>query len=204
MHRLAEWLFQRAYQHPYFHIYGESAAGVHQSPYMRRWWLLGHGTHRDRIPANVGAGDFQNQRNRKAGWLHNWIAQRLVIRVHQILRSDRGRDLHDHPAWNISIVLEGGYWELVPAEHEGSNYPFRMPYTQEPALYHICTREPCIALWRKPGAWVFRRARTRHQIILREGESSYSLFIVGRKSNEWGFYTAAGKVPHWRYTELVK
>jgi hypothetical protein len=30
---------------------------------------------------------------------------------HHVLRSDEDAALHDHPWWNFSIVLEGGYWE---------------------------------------------------------------------------------------------
>lgn len=35
-------------------------------------------------------------------------------RVHKVMRSDHDRCLHDHPWHNASIVLKGGYWEVLP------------------------------------------------------------------------------------------
>jgi hypothetical protein len=46
-----------------------------------------------------------------------WIIPRnrfLNIYLHQILRDDDDRALHDHPWWNVSIILRGGYFECTP------------------------------------------------------------------------------------------
>ena len=43
-----------------------------------------------------------------------WVIPRnrwFNIYLHKILRDDDPRALHDHPWWNISIVLKGGYLE---------------------------------------------------------------------------------------------
>lgn len=48
------------------------------------------------------------------------------IYFHHVLRSDEDAALHDHPWWNFSIVLEGGYWEHCIAEggvHSKTWYP---------------------------------------------------------------------------------
>ena len=54
---------------------------IHLEGYMNRWWL---------IPYN------------RFG---------IAVRIHEILRSDADRDLHDHPWWYVTIILRGGYWE---------------------------------------------------------------------------------------------
>ena len=47
-----------------------------------------------------------------------WIIPRnrlFNIYLHQILRSDDDRALHDHPWINCSIILKGRYMEVTPA-----------------------------------------------------------------------------------------
>ena len=113
-----------------------------------------------------------------------WIIPRnrfFNIYLHQILRSDDDRALHDHPWWNVSIILKGGYFEITPdATH-----------------------------WRKPGSVVFRRATAAHRLQLQyvkkwdswdKGNFSapcWSLFITGPKIREWGFLCRDGW-KHWR------
>ena len=36
------------------------------------------------------------------------------IYLHNIVRSDDNRALHDHPWWNLSILLKGSYREVTP------------------------------------------------------------------------------------------
>lgn len=47
-------------------------------------------------------------------------ARPYAARVHQILRSDHDRCLHDHPWDNASFVLKGGYWEIVPGAFQAT------------------------------------------------------------------------------------
>lgn len=102
-----------------------------------------------------------------------WLFQsRLVsIRIHQILRSDDGRCMHDHPWWNISIVLRGRYWEIMDGGPR----------------------------WRGPGSVVVRRAQHRHRLVLPPEHDCWSLFIHGHKSREWGFHTKDGWVMWKKY-----
>lgn len=192
MSRLVDRLIGRAQRRPYYHL--SRPHGL----YMRRWWLFGHGTERDRT-------DDGRMCNPMVGRFARWLAQHIVVRVHQIVDSDKDRDLHDHPSWNISLVLSGGYWEVVPHPH-GSRYPFK--------VYRECgllvgryvsveddraLSEPCIAYWRAPGHFVFRRATDRHIIVLPYRRTAWSVFIIGKKSNDWGFYTVNGKVDRRDY-----
>lgn len=115
------------------------------NPYMRRWWLF----------------------KRRAEW--------IKIYLHNLLRDDEDRALHDHPAHSVSIILWGGYIEHFPRGVKKN---------------------------RRPGMIVFRRAEQAHRIELyRDDEgnpvSAWSIFIMGRKTREWGFHCPNGW-RHWR------
>jgi hypothetical protein len=100
------------------------------------------------------------------------------IYLHQFLRDDDDRALHDHPWASMSYVLETGYWEHTP---DGR-------------------------FWRAPGAVVFRRATARHRIALLRDEGvpetwggmpAWTIFMTGPNVRQWGFHCQHGWV-HWR------
>lgn len=95
------------------------------------------------------------------------------IYLHQILRSDDDRALHDHPWLNLSIVLRGGYREVMPY---GS--------ANDPALFTI--------KWRGRGSMVLRRPTASHRLEVDDGRPCWSLFITGPKVREWGFWCPQG------------
>ena len=139
---LADAIIRRALRTPYFHL----------KDYMNRWWLKrprGHGAHNDVSETN------------RTGW---------GIRVHKTLRSDNDRAHHDHPWWNISLVLKSGYWEVMA---DGRH------------------------IWRGPGSIVFRRATDRHRLIIPAGSPCWSLFIMGPWQRDWGFWPEWGWT-YWR------
>ena len=120
-----------------------------------------------------------------------WIIPRnrfFNIYLHQILRSDDDRALHDHPWWNVSIILRGGYREWMPAPLPGAPLSTRW-------------------LIRKAGHVVVRRATHAHALELLPDLSQpenkdaliacWSLFITGPKVREWGFLCPQGW-RHWR------
>lgn len=192
MSRLADWVITRARPRPYYHL-----ARQNGSVYMKRFWLFGHGTERDRNDELPGAPMCNPMVGRFARW---WALHMWCIRVHQILFSDRDRDLHDHPAWSVSIVLKGGYWEFTPHDL-GSKWPLdyleRERRHLRPLVTDMYVGERCIARWHGPGAVVIRRATQRHKLVLPVGGDCWSVFCLGKKSNEWGFYVAGKKIP-WR------
>lgn len=110
-----------------------------------------------------------------------WLIPRnrlFNIYLHQILRDDDDRALHDHPWWNVSLVLAGGYYEVVPVagpEITGWNNVF----------------------WRRPGRVVIRRATAAHRLLLDNGRPCWSLFITGPNVRSWGFWCDHGW-RHWR------
>ncbi len=103
-----------------------------------------------------------------------WLIPRnrwFNVYLHNMLRDDDPRALHDHPWWNVSIVLKGGYLEW---------------------------RQDANVRWRGPGSVVFRRATTAHRLTLgSSGAPSWSLFITGPKVREWGFHCPKGW-RHWK------
>lgn len=106
-----------------------------------------------------------------------WIIprnRRFNIYLHQILRDDDDRALHDHPWWNISIILRGGYVEVMPSGQKR----------------------------RRVGQVVIRRAEAAHRLVLMKGADGsaipcWSLFITGPRVREWGFWCPKGW-RHWR------
>lgn len=86
------------------------------------------------------------------------------IRVHHILRPDADEDLHDHP-WNWrTVILRGWYIE----EDEFGE------------LHH-----------RGTGETVARQAHQLHRITEVSPGGVWTLFIMGRKLNRWGFVTGS-------------
>lgn len=117
-----------------------------------------------------------------ADYLRRWfILPRnpwLNIYLHRINKSDDDRALHDHPWWNCSIVLTGGYHEVMPAHGD--------PLSQD-------TR----TRWRGPGSIVLRRAKAAHRLVVDEGDHAWTLFITGPRIRQWGFWCPQGW-RHWK------
>lgn len=139
--RLGKWLSDRLIAHAIRHPY-EHIQHDDGKPYMDRYWLL-----------------------KPRAWMP------LSIRIHHILSSDRGRDMHDHPWSSVSHILRGGYWELMPDQ----------------------------VAWRGEGDWVSRAALDRHRLLVPKKTSCWSLFVMFGKQREWGFYTRHGWIDRAAY-----
>lgn len=102
-----------------------------------------------------------------------WVIPRnhvCNIYLHEILKSDDDRALHDHPWVNSSWVLDGSYIEHLP---DGT------------------------AIERVAGDFVTREATDLHRLEIPEGGRALSLFATGPKVREWGFACPKGWV-YWR------
>jgi hypothetical protein len=101
-----------------------------------------------------------------------WIIPRnegCNVYLHEILRSDDDRALHDHPWANTSMLLSGRYVEHTP---DGS--------------------------FMREAGWIgSREATALHRLEILPGEHAISLFMTGPKVREWGFACPNGWV-HWR------
>lgn len=114
-----------------------------------------------------------------------WLIRRnrwANIYLHQVLRSDDDRALHDHPWWNVSLVLSGGYFEVRPKD--GSAAAAKAPGLHE-------------RIWRGPGSVVARRAGAAHRLEVVPGGCAWTLFLTGPRLREWGFWCPQGW-RHWR------
>lgn len=101
-----------------------------------------------------------------------WIVPRnpwCNLYLHEVLKSDDDRALHDHPWDNRSFLIFGSYIEHTP---EGS-------------------------FVRRAGDVIERAASALHRLEVIPGETAVSLFMTGPKLREWGFACPQGWV-HWR------
>ncbi|RIA37505.1 hypothetical protein DFR49_3390 [Hephaestia caeni] len=101
-----------------------------------------------------------------------WIVPRNEqqnVYLHQGLRDDDDRALHDHPWDNASFLLVGRYREITP---HGT-------------------------FVREAGSLIHRKATDAHRLELVDGQPFVSLFFTGPKVREWGFLCPKGWV-HWQ------
>lgn len=99
------------------------------------------------------------------------------IYLHDIVKSDDDRALHDHPWTNCSIVLAGMYVE----------------HTIAPGGVHHRTV-------RRAGDMVWRGAKAAHRLEIMPGSDALTLFITGPRLREWGFHCPQGWRPHHVFT----
>jgi hypothetical protein len=137
------------------------------------------------------------------------------IYLHNQVRDDEDSELHDHPWWNVSLVLKGGYWETTPRFR--NKYMLRRmtePHARmgNSGFVAYMFEPPHHRQWRKPGSVIFRRATDAHRLGLGfygeqrmlKGSSheqswkrpSWSLFITGPNRRVWGFWMKDGWKPH--------
>jgi hypothetical protein len=117
------------------------------------------------------------------------------IFLHQILRSDSDRDLHDHPWPFMTLLLWGRYTEAVPSDSP--------PMFKDDGSMYVTER------LRRPGTIIFHRATDAHCLTLPqtwrfdglEGSKYpdgfipvWTLFVHGPRGRRWGFHTANGWV----------
>lgn len=95
------------------------------------------------------------------------------VYLHQFLRSDDDRALHDHPWWNVSFLLTGEYVE----------------HTIAAGGIHRRQR-------RRRGDFAFRLARRAHRIELTHG-GVWTLFMTGPRLRPWGFHCPESGWRHW-------
>lgn len=148
----------------------------------------------DRRPPDLVVGGEDNP------YLRRWyLLPRnpwLNLYLHNVLRDDDDRALHDHPWANLSWILDGGYVESLP--RPGAERRFRDWGTPQLAFLKV---------YRAPGSLILRPRPTQaHRLILTRrfgimGDTvitpAWTLFITGPRRREWGFHCQRGWV-HWR------
>ncbi|WP_425618078.1 hypothetical protein NA78x_001771 [Anatilimnocola sp. NA78] len=120
-----------------------------------------------------------------------WLPFGCSLKLHQIVRPDDDRCMHDHPWWFLRIILWGGYTEDVRHAFELNETAWMLDVYTE-----TCVRKP----WRPWAPWriYWCPSNFAHRITkLTNGRSSWSLVLCGPRSQEWGFFTRSGWVA-WR------
>ncbi len=98
------------------------------------------------------------------------------IFLHRFLKSDPD-DLHNHPWPFLTIILSGGYWE----------------YTEEGKH------------WRAPLTYRYAPANTYHRVELDKNvPHCWTLFMPGKKMQDWGFKTKDGWIHNEEYLNKKK
>lgn len=113
---------------------------------------------------------------------------------HIVRRSDEDAALHDHPWWNFSIVLSGGYWEHTIAEggvHTKTWYgPGSVRFRRSGAFAHRLELEVCDD--NEP--WGLRGTE----------KPVYTIFITGPALRRWGFHHAKRWVDAYDWDEFLR
>jgi hypothetical protein len=136
---------------------GFEAWKYHLGAYMLRWIL--------KLPFTIRL---------PGGWRFS------EIRLHKILRSDKDRHSHDHPFDFWSLLLTGGYDEVLPSSLLFDEFTARRRWLSV----------------------VRHRGADAHRLILTR--PVWTLVLVSPKYREWGFHTEDGWVSHDDYENLVK
>ena len=165
--RLVDWIVNRAKRTPYITIM--SRDGKHE--YMRRYWL------------------FNAYQLADGTWPKRNPIMRLLpsIRIHEILRKDEDKHLHDHPFNAQSLILRGWYLEQTEnPEFESaispnpSNPEFRNVIKEAGDSYPI-------------------RFGQYHRIVGKSFEPVITLFITFGYKGTWGFKVGGRKVKYMDY-----
>jgi len=140
---------------------------VDGSVYMQRWNIIGH------YKTDANGNDIEGERTLGSKILDRLTRGRMhAIRLHYIARDDGARHLHNHPFYFMSLILKGGYFEVL----EGT------------------TR------YLGPGDWNDGGPDTFHRIGA-VWHDTWSLFFMGPNSGEWGFKVDGQIVPSGTYLE---
>jgi len=108
-----------------------------------------------------------------------WSTRWFNIYLHYINKADEDKHLHDHP-WSFwSIILKGGYVELVG--ETGKHTPSKRVRR---GLFHMA----------------YRTKNVPHMIGIVESPT-YSLVITGPGGREWGYTTEDGWKDHKNYRD---
>lgn len=97
--------------------------------------------------------------------------------LHHFLKGDNDPDPHDHPWPFWTFILKGGY-------------------TDETHYKHTVSYQKC-----KPFRLYHRPPTHIHRVLLPEGMKAWTLVFLGKKVQEWGFYTPNGFVHHSEYNK---
>ena len=185
--RLAHRLFVLALQRvamrrePDFIVGADNPQGV----YLRRWFLTPWRPLQRRLRERAEANPTRRNRTaaRVVGWLPN-------LYLHEFLRDDDDRALHDHPSWAASFILAGAYVEhtIAPGgvhhrvQHDAGTLRFlgtRHAHRIELLRWAVENSDPIVQLSDPPAP-------------------CWTLFLFGPTVRDWGFHCPERGWVHWK------
>jgi hypothetical protein len=125
--------------------------------------------------------------------MHRWILKLPFgrqIRVHNILKDDEDRELHDHPFDFVSVMLKGSYREMTPhLDDIMRDMSTKGAWIQFPTRYTA----PC---------FLYRKAEDLHRLT--EVKDTWTLVFAGPRRRMWGFSKGPGDWTPYREFVSVK
>lgn len=126
--------------------------------------------------------------------------------LHQIHRPDKDRHLHNHPwPWASGIILTGGYDEVRTSGLNGSPEYFRyrsLWWNLRNVLETFWLKGPKeFWTWRGYPRASHLYENTYHRILTVE-PNTFTLFLAGPRSKDWGFNVDGEHVPSRTYLGL--
>lgn len=162
-----------------------------QGAYLRRWFLTPWRPLQSRLRKRAEATPTWWNRTsaRVVGWLPN-------LYLHEFLRDDDDRALHDHPSWAASFILAGAYTEhtIAPGgvhhrkRHDAGTLRFL-------GTRHAHRIELLPAWWEVDNYDAAVDAFHSHP---REKAPCWTVFLFGPTVRDWGFHCPERGWVHWR------
>lgn len=158
---------------------------------MHRWTLI------ESSPEGEGADDaaFRRHREQTLISLPRWLTRDRKLMVHRFLPNTEDRDPHDHPRGFWTLVLRGGYLDLVPCPRcEGRGHRYGIRDMRQPS--DLARRdEPCpecggykVVLGERMWQGMLRRRGAEHRHITRSGHTgAWTVVLMGPFERPWGF-----------------
>jgi hypothetical protein len=159
--------------------------------YLNRWFLSPWRRAQTRLRAKAETNPTWI--NRAAARCANLLPN---LYLHEFLRDDDDRALHDHPSWAVSFILHGGYTEHTIAA--GGIHQRRAMYAGH--LRFLSTRHTH-RIELMPSWWMendFDKAWELHATVPGKRERCYTLFLFGPMVRDWGFHCPQRGWVHWK------
>lgn len=164
-------------------------ADSHGGAYLNRWYL----TPWRRLQSRL------RDRAEKAPSRWNRFAAKAIgllpnLYLHEFLRDDDDRALHDHPSWAASLMLSGAYVEHTIA---AGGIHRRVRYSTGDLRFLRTRHTHRIELLRiveKTGAIGKTEARPQAPRM----QSCWTLFLFGPTVRDWGFHCPERGWVHWK------
>ncbi|WP_337052535.1 hypothetical protein [Pseudoxanthomonas sp. USHLN014] len=184
--RIAAWLFRQLIQHvsglrpPDFVVGHDNPEGA----YLRRWYITPWRGWYRAVPE-----DQRTLWQRAAVALAHLLPN---LYLHQFLRDDDDRALHDHPSWAVSFILHGAYLEHTV---DDAGVARRRMHRAGSLRFLPLLHTHRIELLREVVGIDPENEAAPYRV---QPAPCWTLFLFGPKRREWGFHCEGGRWVPWQ------